>query len=402
MKLSVTIKWGFLLLLTGAVALAIPASDPYSGVIHTATNQLIVSSNSRVGEQMHFGTAGFSYYGENIDYLFDGSLILGNSADNLSWSIYSGLGWGEPTPSNPYGYLQSLSPIIIDSTSSSSYMTATGTGANRDSTLGFRVTYYAPKQADSSDFYIAYVKIYKGLNDPTGSVTGLTVAYAAGWSFPVPWGFVGFGGVDASLQLLYEREVGNPTPHVFTGLTAIRKDYTPIVGGFVWDNIESGVTFVNFENDTLWDTLQATSGFSSTDSLSWLSSILVIAKNATINGATHDTLGFSVIFLAQNNGTLQGLKNQVGKARMFNCLHVNFNPNVCTICHCGDCNSDGKVNITDPVFLLAYIFSGGPRPNPPCNADANGDHKISVSDAVFIVNYIFAGGTAPYGCTPIP
>jgi YVTN family beta-propeller protein len=73
----------------------------------------------------------------------------------------------------------------------------------------------------------------------------------------------------------------------------------------------------------------------------------------------------------------------------------------------GDCNGDGgALNISDPVFLLSYNFSGTAA--PPCMAacDANGDGEIigQVSDAIYLLNHLFLGGpppAAPFpGCGP--
>ena len=67
---------------------------------------------------------------------------------------------------------------------------------------------------------------------------------------------------------------------------------------------------------------------------------------------------------------------------------------------CGDASGDGKINISDAVFLIAYIFAGGTPPGdcqyPNGLGDASGDTKINISDAVYLIAYIFAGGTAPY------
>jgi hypothetical protein len=66
---------------------------------------------------------------------------------------------------------------------------------------------------------------------------------------------------------------------------------------------------------------------------------------------------------------------------------------------CGDANGSGSVNISDAVSLIAYIFSGGPAPNPLAAGDANCSGSINVSDAVYLIAYIFAGGPAPCaGC----
>jgi len=63
----------------------------------------------------------------------------------------------------------------------------------------------------------------------------------------------------------------------------------------------------------------------------------------------------------------------------------------------GDANGDGQVNIGDAVFIITYVFRGGPAPDPLSSGDANCDAKINVGDAVYIVTYIFRGGPAP-GC----
>jgi hypothetical protein len=61
----------------------------------------------------------------------------------------------------------------------------------------------------------------------------------------------------------------------------------------------------------------------------------------------------------------------------------------------GDANGDGTVNVSDAVFLIQYIFAGGPAPDPLMVADANCDGYVNISDAVFIITYIFAGGPEP-------
>jgi hypothetical protein len=70
-------------------------------------------------------------------------------------------------------------------------------------------------------------------------------------------------------------------------------------------------------------------------------------------------------------------------------------------CQCGNANGDAAINISDAVFLIAYIFAGGLAPGP-CSGfanglgDANGDHAINISDAVYLISYIFAGGPTPH------
>lgn len=66
---------------------------------------------------------------------------------------------------------------------------------------------------------------------------------------------------------------------------------------------------------------------------------------------------------------------------------------------CGDANSDATVNISDAVYLIAYIFAGGLPPSPLLAGDSNCDSAVNISDAVYLIAYIFAGGQAPCaGC----
>lgn len=65
----------------------------------------------------------------------------------------------------------------------------------------------------------------------------------------------------------------------------------------------------------------------------------------------------------------------------------------------GDANSDNFVDVGDAVYIINFVFKGGPAPEPLTAGDANGDCTINVGDAVYIINYLFKGGDAPVpGC----
>jgi hypothetical protein len=65
---------------------------------------------------------------------------------------------------------------------------------------------------------------------------------------------------------------------------------------------------------------------------------------------------------------------------------------------CGDANGDRTINSGDAVYLVNYIFRGGPAPQPLVSGNANCDGKINIGDAIYLVNYIFRGGPPP--CCP--
>jgi hypothetical protein len=72
--------------------------------------------------------------------------------------------------------------------------------------------------------------------------------------------------------------------------------------------------------------------------------------------------------------------------------HINLPPAVC-----GDADGSGSLDISDVVYLLQYIFAGGPAPDPVLTGDVDCSGSVDISDVVYLISYIFAGGPAP--CT---
>ena len=65
----------------------------------------------------------------------------------------------------------------------------------------------------------------------------------------------------------------------------------------------------------------------------------------------------------------------------------------------GDANTDWTINVGDVVYLVSYIYKGGPPPDPLCVGDVNDDGIVDVADVVYLVNYLYSGGPAPLdGC----
>jgi hypothetical protein len=60
----------------------------------------------------------------------------------------------------------------------------------------------------------------------------------------------------------------------------------------------------------------------------------------------------------------------------------------------GDVNLDGNINASDVVFLINYLFIGGPAPWM-AYTDVNGDCNVNASDVVYLINYLFIGGPKP-------
>jgi hypothetical protein len=69
-------------------------------------------------------------------------------------------------------------------------------------------------------------------------------------------------------------------------------------------------------------------------------------------------------------------------------------------CLPGDANNDTSVNIGDAVYMINFVFNGGPEPEPfrILSGDANNDGEANVGDAVFVINYVFNHGPSPGFC----
>ncbi len=66
----------------------------------------------------------------------------------------------------------------------------------------------------------------------------------------------------------------------------------------------------------------------------------------------------------------------------------------------GDCNADGKVNISDATCALDRLFAGVAAPGCLAALDTNGDGDVNIADPVALLNFLFGGG--PMISAPFP
>ena len=64
----------------------------------------------------------------------------------------------------------------------------------------------------------------------------------------------------------------------------------------------------------------------------------------------------------------------------------------------GDVDHSHSVDIADLVFIVEFMFNGGPAPFTPLDSDVNGDCAIDVADLVYLVEYMFGSGPDPVVC----
>jgi len=61
----------------------------------------------------------------------------------------------------------------------------------------------------------------------------------------------------------------------------------------------------------------------------------------------------------------------------------------------GDVNLDLTISVSDVVFLINFLFKGGPAPSPSFLGDVDCSGETNVSDVIYLINYLFKGGPAP-------
>jgi hypothetical protein len=374
---------------------------PQNAAIRTATTRCNVNQAGRQADQeSKYDMYSFSEGGA-AGYLFDGSLIVGTSAANLSWLIFEG-GTGGPTTSNPFGPLYALSNNVYDSTSNARYRTASGVGTNRDSSIAFDVTYYAPKHPDTNEFIIAVYDLYAGPKNPGATIPNVMVAWAGDFDVPDD-SSENDDNYDATNQAVWQNAAWAPNTNRVGGAAAYRGDNQAIDGGYVWINDHYVYPNSGFENDSVWKYTQLTSGFgpAGKDSTTDRSSVLVIDKNLTISPARAKFRIIVAIFIRVNaNGlTVQQILAKI-KAWLCAIPALALDPFCAACTECGDADSSGGIDISDAVFLIQFIFQGGPAP-ADCNytfgmGDADGSGGVDISDAVYLIQYIFQGGPAPH------
>ncbi|HDL04378.1 MAG TPA: PKD domain-containing protein [candidate division Zixibacteria bacterium] len=62
---------------------------------------------------------------------------------------------------------------------------------------------------------------------------------------------------------------------------------------------------------------------------------------------------------------------------------------------CGDSNDDALINILDVVYMIGFLYRGGPPPLYMEAADCNNDMELDILDVVYILVYLYFDGPEP-------
>ncbi|UCE25000.1 MAG: hypothetical protein JSU74_02825 [Candidatus Zixiibacteriota bacterium] len=310
-----------------------------------------------------------------------------------------------------------------------------GTFTTQAGTVAFEKIWVAPQ--DDCEFIIQYLRIwsYDGLPHED-----LTLGEAIDWD--VPWdyriddpyylrGQVNISGIDPLRKLIYQQgyesyvDTGYPyncqyNDERFAGMAFVEsylngsfRSFWPY-GGFVgeYDSLFNYEPDFGFDHATLYTEMQI-SGFAMTDSVEDLASVMCFEPNFDLGAA--DVYEVVTVLATIQQGTLANLQSVVDEAvawynnhggmAMFADDDGDGEMDACPYSCCqlmGDVNGDEYVDALDIIYLVNYIWKGGPSPVCCPQADINGDCAVDPLDLQPIIQWIWMGGPEPFNSCSLP
>ncbi len=330
-------------------------------------------------------------------YLYGGSPLISyiDGTDTLLFHMYE-----NATP-EVNGFI-ATSPLVFDDVSSASYTYAKASFETANGAIGLTREYFAPKHTDSADFIIVKSRFFS-LASP---IPGTYVGTFLDWNIPSDSGTDNGSSFNMSQSMIYQHgaEYNQDDP---TELLCPQESDDRY--GAIWpyfSDIKNAITFSNLEytpltSGTVYNLMTGEEGFS-VYSHSHPDSIYVDLATLVTYGGYHmtpvDTIE-QVCILGVTKDGLGDLNLTYDKSIEFIADHPEIAKRQTCCVVPGDVNNDGVMNIGDAVYLITYIFKGGPPPPCPWAADTNGDCSVDIGDAIRLIDNIFRFGQ-PIQCAP--
>jgi hypothetical protein len=199
-----------------------------------------------------------------------------------------------------------------------------------------------------------------------------------------------------------------------------------LVGGLMYRGLTKGydAELVSFDSDggLLWESTVGGAGNQDIESLTLLPNGRVIAagKSSASDNDDYDVLYMKVyidgdsvstntfggdgddrawaVTQADDEGVvLAGYTYSFGSGRQAYLVRVDHD------FLCGDTDGNGKYQVSDVVYTIAYIFGGGDPPYPLKSGDYDCSGAVNMADVVAMIAWMFGDGNPPCdSCEPTP
>jgi photosystem II stability/assembly factor-like uncharacterized protein len=291
--------------------------------------------------------------------------------------------------------------------SGAAWVYKTGRFVTKDKKIAVEKVWYGPDQSDSCNFVIQCLKVYSA-NGATH--TGVTIGEFADFDVPSP-SSNNTGGVNALLRTAYQAGTGtgcinNTFRAAGMALLAKRTNAgcvdtaAALYGAYTASNQDAIWNFGIQPDPDVFENLMSAPGYSALATATDQHTMLTYVYNQTL-GATDTLWIYTAISTTKTGGAAQFVTN-IQKAKKWFAAHLlpACGPVSCCIGIRGNVNGDGgqSINVADIVYLVKYLFAGGPTPPCSLEADANGNNTLNVADVTFLVKYLFASGATPPAC----
>ncbi len=325
------------------------------------------------------------WFVEDVAPMYDEGLIL-TYAEDVSQTFFSMFDGSDSDAS-----FIAMGPLTV--TDHSTYEQANGLWATPDSVITGTIDWYTPKHP----VYCVLIERVVVCNNSDAAIT-IHLGEGIDWDFPDgDDGSDNNCGVDTDRQMVYQHGPTGSSPYEdYHGGASFCVDIvgTIVLENDVWVYPNSGYIPADIGN-----LLATHTGFvaPNPDPAEDLNSVYVIAQNLTLDAQACTT--FCKV-KASSLTSLLDLQNLIDKGKEFIADTPEIDCPGCVSsgpdCVPGDANGSGGVDIDDVVYLINYIFGGGPPPvQDNCCGDANGSGGVDIDDVVYLINYIFGGGPPP-------
>jgi len=388
---------------------------PTWDTLATSCVSLLVQSNGNFGDQgrgrvnLDFFNTGDcdtvdSIPGETEVYLYDGSPVICwvDETDTVRCN-YSMFGEGLLSE---HGFIPMSNSDVVDS---GSYTLHTSEFVTRDTAIGLERTWVAP---DDDCFMVAITRVY-AVDGETHN--NLIIGEAVDWDIPSDSGTWNNSGFIPSLKTFYQvgAEFADSSGDAlecqdnderyggvrYMGARSYGSFSKDLANFFTKDNATQVYPEGHFNNDSLWYYMGGNIGYSTADTTNADLHMVLTAKNG-YSLSVGDTLTFYTLYASVREGSEWDFENRIENGYDWACSNE-YLINAGIECGCcvywGDVNGDGGQfpDIADLVYLVAYMFSGGPAPVCLEAVDCNGNGEIDIEDLVCLINPMFLGGTFP-------
>ncbi|MEZ5358099.1 MAG: dockerin type I repeat-containing protein [Candidatus Zixiibacteriota bacterium] len=343
----------------------------------------------------------FSAYTDPELYLYLSTPLVGRieNGDTLLFHMYHSY-WTAESGFWP------VASIEIDSISDPNMTTARTEFETRDGSIGCILEYYVPTHPDTCE---GMVQRYRFYNNTDAELTNVVLGCLFDWDVPSDSGMDNTSAFDVGQKTIWQQgyeydnvtngDCGQLENDRFAGISSL--NFIPQNAQTI-DNATYVYTSGPYGTDAplppgpMYQLMAGEEGYSTYHSSHPDSMAVDLSTLITFDAVSlgvGDTLEYVQIIATGKSGQA-GFGADLDNLREW---ATRWEVDCCVVP--GDANYDGVFNIGDAVYLIGYIFKGGPQ--PPClnAADANRDCSINIGDAVYMISNIFKGGPPPQcGC----